>query len=153
MVESNTTPVTGSAPHQTTPKKVRRLWEKVAACVGRSEAWWIHGDSGSRSPVGKQGGVVTEGETRAEHGGSIAPSPQRAPEPEVQSFIRQFEERYPGRKYQSGHNRKTSDGREIEIDFETDNSIIESRRVEAKGLTRQIGDRMDPAVTPRAKSV
>ena len=77
-----------------------------------------------------------------------------APEPEVQNFIERFKERYPGREYKSGHKLQHSDGRNnIEIDFETDNAILEFKRGNGKGLTRQIIDRQDPMVNPNGKVV
>jgi hypothetical protein len=74
-----------------------------------------------------------------------------APEPEVQQFISEFKKKYPGRSYQSGHTRTHSDGREIEIDFETDNAIVEIKGGKGTRLTRQIKDRQDPAVNPDGK--
>ena len=77
-----------------------------------------------------------------------------APEPEVQNFIERFKEKYPGREYKSGHKLQHSDGRNnIEIDFETDNAILEFKRGNGKGLTRQIIDRQDPIVNPNGKVV
>lgn len=61
-----------------------------------------------------------------------------APEPEVQNFIERFRKKYPGREYKSGHKLQHSDGRFIEIDFETDNVILDFKRGNGKGLTRQI---------------
>jgi len=153
MVESNTTPVTKAVPAtETTPKKVDAYGKRSPPASGGLEGMvdTVETPAG-RVPVGSRGGVVTEAKPAPSMEAQSPPVPNGAPEPEVQSFIRQFEERYPGRKYQSGHNRKTSDGREIEIDFETDNSIIEFKAGRGKGLTRQIGDRMDPAVNPEGK--
>ena len=76
-----------------------------------------------------------------------------APEPEVQAFIQKFEALYPNRKYQSGHKRFHSDGRSLEIDFETDNVIIEFKKGKGKGLTHQVKDRIDPLVNPNGKVV
>lgn len=76
-----------------------------------------------------------------------------APEPEVQNFIEKFKERYPDREYKSGHTLQHSDGRSIEIDFETDNAIIEFKRGNGKGLTRQIIDRQDIGINPTGKVV
>jgi len=77
-----------------------------------------------------------------------------APEPEVQNFIQKFEKKYPGRKYKSGHFGVHSDGRNnIEIDFETDNVILEFKRGNGNGLTRQIKDRLDSKVNPNGKVV
>ena len=74
-------------------------------------------------------------------------------EPDVQRFIRRFEERYPGRWFDSGHYRKRADGEWIEIDFETDNAIIEIKGNRGHGLTRQTRERMDPSVNPGGKVV
>ncbi len=76
-----------------------------------------------------------------------------AMEPQVQDFIRRFEERYPNRGYQSGHIGQHSNGKAYEIDFETDNVIIEFKEGSGKGLTRQITDRLDPLINPDGKVV
>lgn len=74
-------------------------------------------------------------------------------DPQVQEFAEKFEERYPGRDYKSGHTVIHSDGRELEVDFETDNSIIEFKEGKGKGLTRQVKDRMDSSANPQNKVV
>ncbi|SHJ43543.1 hypothetical protein SAMN02745163_01962 [Clostridium cavendishii DSM 21758] len=95
--------------------------------------------------AGDNRGNFLKGETKAVDG---------APEPEVQSFIEKFKEKYPGREYKSGHKLEHSDGRNnIEIDFETDNAILESKRGNGRGLTRQITDRLDPKINPNGKVV
>ncbi|OOO00699.1 MAG: hypothetical protein ATN35_06020 [Epulopiscium sp. Nele67-Bin004] len=77
-----------------------------------------------------------------------------APEPQVQNFMERFSERYPDRDFESGHIRIHSDGREnIEIDFETDNVIIEFKEGNGKGLTRQVQDRLDPMINSEGKVV
>jgi len=72
-------------------------------------------------------------------------------DPEVDRFARLFEQKYPGRAYQTRHSRPHSDGRLLEIDFETDNAIIEFKGGNGAGLTRQIIDRMDPVLNPAGK--
>ncbi len=74
-------------------------------------------------------------------------------EPQVQDFINKFEDRYPNRDYQSGHIRQHSNGKEYEIDFETDNVIIEFKEGSGKGLTRQVSDRLDSTINPDSKVV
>jgi hypothetical protein len=68
-------------------------------------------------------------------------------------LISAFEKKYPGRPYQTGHTRRHSDGRLIEIDFETDNAIIELKKGSGKGLGRQITDRRDCGMNPQDKPV
>lgn len=90
----------------------------------------------------------------SESGSSSSGLIDGAPEPEVQNFIERFKERYPGREYKSGHKLQHSDGRNnIEIDFETDNAILEFKRGKGKGLTSQIIDRQDPMLNPNGKVV
>ncbi|WP_437619298.1 RHS repeat-associated core domain-containing protein [Sorangium sp. So ce1151] len=74
-------------------------------------------------------------------------------DPGLPELIAAFEKKYPGRPYSSGHLRKHSDGRELEIDFETDNAIIEVKGGSGKGLGRQIKDRRDCSVNPHGKPV
>lgn len=47
--------------------------------------------------------------------------------------------------------RTHSDGCQLEIDFETDNAIIEIKDGRGKGLSRQISDRLDSSVNPSGK--
>ncbi|WP_437585606.1 RHS repeat-associated core domain-containing protein [Sorangium sp. So ce1000] len=74
-------------------------------------------------------------------------------DPGLPELIAAFEKKYPGRSYSSGHLRKHSDGRDLEIDFETDNVIVEVKGGTGKGLGRQIKDRRDCKVNPHGKPV
>ncbi len=71
----------------------------------------------------------------------VTPSTTTATEPEVLEFIQRFEQRYPGRSFKSGHDVTTVDGRLVEVDFETDNVIIEFKSNRGKGLSHQVIDR------------
>ncbi|WNS43280.1 hypothetical protein [Paenibacillus sp. MMS20-IR301] len=101
----------------------------------------------------------TKGLPKKQNSGSGLSSPgsskptQGAPEPEVQNFIEKFKQEYPNREFDSGHKRQHSDGRDIEIDFETDNSILEFKAGNGNGLTRQVTDRLDSVLNPQGKVV
>ncbi|RYZ17839.1 MAG: hypothetical protein EOO70_00785, partial [Myxococcaceae bacterium] len=73
-------------------------------------------------------------------------------EPNVQRFIKQFMARYPGRSFMAGHNRLTGDGdKHVEIDFETDNAVIEFKGGAGNGLQGQLDVRTDVGLNPAQK--
>ncbi len=75
-------------------------------------------------------------------------------EPEVREFMHAFEKRYPGRPYEVSFERTHSvTGRKFEIDFETDNAILEFKAGNGSGLTRQIRDRTDVGLNPGGKTL
>jgi RHS repeat-associated protein len=128
-------------------------------CFDAETGRWLSAD-----PLGIQGGidvfafngaptflVDSLGLTGNTHQGSAPSGPSTAEEPEVKAFVEKFKKRYPGRQFQSGHERQHSDGRRLEIDFETDNAIIEFKKGRGTGLTRQVKDRTDAGVNPDGK--
>jgi hypothetical protein len=51
------------------------------------------------------------------------------------------------------HIRRHSDGRDIEIDFETDNAILEFKASGGSGLQHQLIDRTDIGMNPSGKTL
>jgi RHS repeat-associated protein len=74
-------------------------------------------------------------------------------DPGLPELVAAFQAAYPGRPFQTNHTQTHSDGRELEIDFETDNCIIEVKGGNGKGLGRQVTDRQDCSVNPEGKPV
>ncbi|WP_162259196.1 RHS repeat-associated core domain-containing protein, partial [Duganella sp. Root198D2] len=112
-------------------------------------------NDGAGRRVGKAGheeaGTSQESVKADKRGEQKTPVITTADEPEVKEFVKEFEKKYPGRPYQSGHKRTHSDGRELEIDFETDNAIVEIKAGQGQGLSRQVKDRLDPSINPSGK--